>query len=122
MIPEQTSGKLFQPPDRCDVIHVQFNPQAGKEMWDHHFAVVLSPKSYNKKTSLAVVCPITSKTKGNPFEVEIPSGYPVSGVILSDQIKSIDWRARGEYFKCKFSPALVDHVAGLACTLIEDTI
>ncbi len=70
------------------------NPQAGHEQSGRRPAVVISPKSYNDKTGLAVLCPITSRVKGYPFEVLIPEGLPVTGAILSDQVKSLDWRAR----------------------------
>jgi mRNA interferase MazF len=55
---------------------------------------VISPQSYNRKVGLALVCPITSRLKGYPFEVELPQGLDVRGAILCDQIKSLDWRAR----------------------------
>ena len=57
-------------------------------------ALVLSPAAYNRKTSLALLCPITSQVKGYPFEVQLPEGVPVRGVVLADQVKSLDWRAR----------------------------
>jgi mRNA interferase MazF len=81
-------------PDRGDLIWIVFNSQAGHEQAGRRPAVVLSPASYNSKTGWALLCPITSRSKGYPFEVLLPSGLPVTGVILSDQIKSLDWRAR----------------------------
>ena len=81
-------------PDRGDVVWITFNPQAGHEQAGHHPAVVLSPKAYNGKVGLALLCPITSQVKGYPFEVALPDGLPVSGVILSDQVKNLDWKAR----------------------------
>ena len=81
-------------PDRSDLIWLVFNPQAGHEQAGRRPAVVLSPASYNGKTSLALLCPITSRSKGYPFEVKLPDGLPVAGVILADQIKSLDWQAR----------------------------
>ncbi len=80
--------------DRGDIVWVVFNPQAGHEQAGRRPAVVLSPATYNSKTSLALLCPITSQSKGYPFEVLLPPGLPVSGVILADQVKSQDWRAR----------------------------
>jgi mRNA interferase MazF len=70
------------------------NPQAGHEQAGRRPAVVLSPESYNSKTGLAILCPITTQVKGYPFEVLIPDGLPIAGAILSDQVKSLDWRAR----------------------------
>jgi mRNA interferase MazF len=81
-------------PERGDLIWLTFNPQAGHEQAGRRPALVLSPKSYNLKTSLALVCPITSQIKGYPFEIAIPQGFPIQGVVLSDQIRSLDWRAR----------------------------
>ncbi len=73
-------------PERGDVV---WSEQAGRRP-----ALVISPKSYNKKVGLALVCPITSRLKGYPFEVELPRGLEAKGAILCDQIKSLDWRAR----------------------------
>ena len=73
---------------------VDFNPQAGREQAGRRPAVVLSPAAYNGRVGLAVLCPITNQIKGYPFEVPLPGGLPVTGVILSDQLKSIDWRRR----------------------------
>ena len=81
-------------PERGDVVWVMFNPQAGHEQAGRRPAVVLSPKAYNGKVGLALLCPITSQVKGYPFEVALPDGLPVSGVILSDQVKNLDWKAR----------------------------
>lgn len=81
-------------PDRGDVVWVHFNPQAGHEQAGHRPALVVSPAAYNGRIGLALLCPITSPAKGYPFEVPIPAGLRVSGVVLSDQIKSLDWRAR----------------------------
>jgi mRNA interferase MazF len=81
-------------PDRGDVVWLEFNPQAGSEQAGHRPALVISPKSYNRRAGLAIVCPITSRMKGYPFEVELPHGLEAKGVILCDQVKSLDWRAR----------------------------
>ena len=81
-------------PDRGDVVWLDFNPQTGHEQAGRRPGVVLSPRAYNAKVGLALVCPITSQVKGYPFEVAIPEGRRASGVILADQVKSVDWRAR----------------------------
>ena len=81
-------------PERGDAIWLTFDPQAGHEQAGRRPALVLSPASYNDKVGLALLCPITRQVKGYPFEVEIPEGLGVSGVVLSDQIKSLDWRIR----------------------------
>lgn len=81
-------------PERGDVVWLQFNPQAGSEQAGRRPALVVSPRSYNKRVGIALVCPITSKIKGYPFEVELPQEIETEGAILCDQIKSLDWRIR----------------------------
>lgn len=81
-------------PDRGDIVWLDFNPQAGYEQAGHRPALVVSPKAYNEKVGLALFCPITSNVKGYPFEVVLPEKHKVSGAILSDQIKSLDWKVR----------------------------
>jgi mRNA interferase MazF len=90
-----------------DVVWITLNPQAGHEQAGRRPAAVLSPLNYNSKVGLAIFCPITNQTKGYPFEVLLPDGLPISGTILSDQVKSLDWRARN---------------AELICTLPHETI
>ena len=97
-----------QVPERGDVVWLEFNPQAGSEQAGHRPALVISPKSYNRKVGLALVCPITFRVKGYPFEVELPEGIEVKGAILCDQIKSLDWRAR-HATRLGFVPAPVLH-------------
>lgn len=81
-------------PDRGDIVWLEFNPQAGHEQAGHRPAFVVSPRAYNQKVGLALFCPVTSRTKGYPFEVPLPAGGKTTGAILSDQLKSLDWRAR----------------------------
>jgi mRNA interferase MazF len=81
-------------PERGDVVWLNFDPRTGHEQAGRRLAVVLSPAAYNGKVGLALLCPITSQVKGYSFEVPIPNGLSVSGVILADQVKSLDWRAR----------------------------
>ena len=88
-------------PARGDAVWITFNPQAGHEQAGRRPALVLSPSSYNGKVGLAILCPITSQIKGYPFEVTIPSGSKLGGVILADQVKSLDWRFRKAEFICK---------------------
>ena len=80
-------------PDRGDVVWLQFNPHSGHEHAGHRPALVISPKKYNGRVGLALFCPISSKQKGYPFEVPVEIKN-TTGAILSDQIKSLDWRAR----------------------------
>ena len=106
-------------PDRGDVVWITFNPQAGHEQAGRRPAVVLSPKAYNGKVGLALLCPITSQVKGYPFEVTIPDGLPVNGVILSDQVKSLDWKARNAEKACALSEESIKKVLQRVKALIE---
>jgi len=81
-------------PRRGDLVWLHLNPQTGHEQAGRRPALVLSPESYNGRVGLAILCPVTSREKGYPFEVALPPGGAVEGVILSDQVKSLDWRAR----------------------------
>ena len=81
-------------PKRGDLIWITLNPQARHEQSGRRPTLVISPSAYNAKVGLALLCPITSRAKGYPFEVGIPPGVGVEGVVLSDQVKSLDWRAR----------------------------
>jgi len=81
-------------PDRGDVVWLDFDPGTGHEQAGRRPALVLTPQAYNDKVGLAVFCPITSRVKGYPFEVQLPSRFKVRGVVLVDQVRSLDWRAR----------------------------
>jgi mRNA interferase MazF len=81
-------------PDAGELVWLTFDPQAGHEQAGRRPALILSPKSYNQKSGLALACPVTSQIKGYPFEVQVPAGCGVRGVILADQLKSVDWKAR----------------------------
>jgi mRNA interferase MazF len=81
-------------PDRGDVIWINFDPQAGREQRGRRPAVVLSPRNYNKPSGLMLCCPVTSRAKGYPFEVILPDGAPVKGVVLVDQLRNMDWHSR----------------------------
>lgn len=80
-------------PERGDVVWLQFSPQSGHEQAGRRPALVLSPGAYNRRTGLGLLCPITSVVKGYAFEVPVNVGN-VQGVVLSDQVRSLDWRAR----------------------------
>ncbi len=107
-------------PKRGDIVWLTFNPQAGHEQAGHRPALVLSPEAYNRKVGLALFCPITSQVKGYPFEVQVPPGYAVSGVVLSDQVKSLDWKARQATFCCALPSDTVHDVLNKLCTLTDD--
>lgn len=95
-------------PESGDIVWLQFNPQAGHEQAGHRPALVLSPKAYNRMRGMMICCPMTSQTKGYPFEV-IVSQSPAS-VVLSDQIKSVDWKARGAVHAGTVKNAVIDEV------------
>jgi mRNA interferase MazF len=108
-------------PARGDLVYMNFDPQVGREQAKRRPALVLSPVEYNLRTGLAVMCPITSRVKRYPFEVAIPPGGKVSGVVLSDHIKNLDWRARKADFADKASPSVLDEVlAKLNALLFQD--
>jgi mRNA interferase MazF len=106
-------------PERGDVVWITFNPQAGHEQAGRRPAVVISPKAYNGKVGLALLCPVTSQVKGYPFEVSIPDGLPVNGVILSDQVKSLDWKARNAEKACSLPEGSMKKVLQRVKALIE---
>ena len=85
-------------PDRGDIVWISLDPTLGRELQKRRPALILTPKAYNLKTSLALIVPITSKVKGYSFEVALPIDLSIQGVILSDQIRSIDWRSRDAQF------------------------
>jgi mRNA interferase MazF len=106
-------------PQRGDVVWITLNPQAGHEQAGRRPALVLSPRTYNGKVGLAILCPITSQVKGFPFEVLIPAGLPVSGAVLSDQAKSLDWRARQVERICGLPTRAVTEVMQKLATLVS---
>ena len=88
-------------PDCGDIIWLNFDPQAGHEQAGHRPALVLSPKAYNGKTGLCLLVPITSQGKGYPFEFALPAQCRTRGVVLCDQMRNLDWKARMADFKEK---------------------
>ena len=97
-------------PERGDLLWLTFDPQAGREQAGRRPALVLSPSAYNRRANLALVCPITTQAKGYPFEVALPSGLPLSGVVLADHLKSADWTARRAQFAAKIPAAALAEV------------
>jgi mRNA interferase MazF len=106
-------------PQRGDAIWITLNPQAGHEQAGRRPAVVLSPGAYNDRTGLAILCPVTSQLKGYPFETALPPGLPISGVVLADQVKSLDWRVRQAELICALPPAVVDEILQKLRALFE---
>ena len=109
-------------PKRGDIVWLTFTPHAGHEQAGHRPALILSPERYNHKVGLALACPITSQVKDYPFEVPIPHGLDVRGVVLADQVKSLDWKARRADFCCTVPAATItDVLRKLAPLLGEST-
>jgi mRNA interferase MazF len=106
-------------PSRGDIIWLTFDPSAGHEQAGHRPALVISPKSYNTTLGLCLVCPITSQVKGYPFEVGLPSGLKVNGVVLADQVKNVDWKVRGSEYICRLPPEIMEDVIAKITSLLE---
>jgi len=106
-------------PAQGDIVWLQFNPQAGHEEAGRRPALVISPKEYNRKVRLALFCPVTSQVKGYPFEVLLPSGLAASGAVLSDQVKSLDWRVRKAKRLCTAPEGVVEEVLGKILALVR---
>lgn len=105
-------------PTPGDIVWLEFTPQAGHEQAGRRPAMVLSKKAYNQKTGLGIFCPITSKIKGYPFEVAV-IGKKISGVVLSDQVKSLDWKARKVKFIEKVNASVLKEVISKITVIIE---
>jgi mRNA interferase MazF len=105
-------------PERGDLVWITLTPQAGHEQAGRRPALVLSPAAYNGKVGLAILCPITNQIKGYPFEVRLPAGSPITGVVLADQIKSLDWRARRAEHAGTVPTAVINEVAARLAALL----
>lgn len=99
-------------PERGDVVWVSMDPSAGHEQQGRRPALVLSPRAYNAKVGLAIMCPITHQAKGYPFEVCLPEGLSVDGVVLADQARSLDWRSRRAEFACALPDSTTQEALG----------
>jgi mRNA interferase MazF len=106
-------------PERGDIVWLSFSPQAGHEQAGRRPALVISPGAYNRKVGLAICCPITSQVKGYPFEVALERIGRTRGVILSDQVKSLDWRARRAEFIERASVEITAEVLGKIAPLVS---
>lgn len=106
-------------PDKGDYVHIDFDPQAGHEQAGSRFGLVLSPVDFNRITGFTWVAPITTQVKGYPFEVEIPPGERCKGVVLVDQTKSLDWKARNLVVKGKASTSVVEDACALIAAILD---
>jgi mRNA interferase MazF len=104
-------------PECGDLVWLDFTPQSGHEQAGRRPALVLSPKAYNAKSQLMLCCPITSQVKGYPFEVNVAGGS-ITGVILADQVKSVDWVARHAKFEGKVAPEIIEEVLAKLLALL----
>lgn len=106
-------------PERGDIVWLDFNPQLGHEQTGRRPAIIVSPKSYNAKTSLALVCPITSQIKSYPFEVLLNENLKTKGVVISDQVKSLDWHHRNVEYIEKSDIGTINEVISKAILLLK---
>ena len=105
-------------PEVGDLVWLTFDPQAGREQAGRRPALVLSPKAYNAKSGLVLVCPITNHVKGYPFEVPVTAGQGVTGVVLADHLKSVDWKARHAEKLGYCAPEVIDEVRARLAPLL----
>lgn len=105
-------------PERGDIVWLDVHPHAGHEQAGRRPGLVLSPAAYNERVGLALMCPVTTREKGYPFEVSIPAGLPVHGVVLVDQVRSLDWRVRNASEICSVPTYVLDSVKRLLETLL----
>ena len=106
-------------PARGDLVWISLNPQSGHEQAGRRPALIVSPLEYNKRVGLAIMCPVTNRSKGYPFEVALPDDLEISGVVLADQIKSLDWRAREAQIACKAPEQITAEVLGKVIALLS---
>src|SRR5712691_6485227 len=99
-------------PDVGDIIDITFDPQEGREQRGRRSALVMTTRAYNRRAGICVLCPITNRQKGYPFEVVIPVGHSVARVVLSDQVKSLSWERRDAAFRCPGPPGVLREAKG----------
>ena len=115
-------------PKRGDLIHLNFSPSAGHEMADRHYAIVLSPLEYNRKSGMAIVCAITSRVRGGPFEVQLPVGLlppkkgvgEVQSIVAADAVRQVDYRERECSFVTSATREVVEEVLDKLLVVLED--
>ncbi len=112
------SGSKAYVPDAGDLVWFNFSPQAGREQAGRRPGLVLSPRAYNGKAGLCIVCPVTTQSKGYPFEVPLPAGLAVEGVVLSDHVRSADWQVRNAAYAGAAPEGVVEEVRGKLGALV----
>jgi mRNA interferase MazF len=106
-------------PARGDLVWLEFTPQAGHEQAGTRPALVISPRDYNRRVGLALFCPVTSHVKGYPFEVVLPPGLKLQGVVLADQVKSLDWRVRRARYAAQVPAEVMREVVARVLVLVD---
>lgn len=117
-----SAGGRLRVPERGDAVWISVDPQASHEQSGRRPALVLSPSSYNLRAELALMCPITNQAKGYPFEVAVPEGLTVGGVILADQVKGLDWRQRRARFIARMPESTIIEVLTRLKTLLPGIV
>ena len=105
-------------PDRGDIVLIDLSPQAGTEMRGEHRAIVLSERDFSVATGWVVVCPITTKIKGSPFEVQIPRGLKAHGCVVASELRTMDYLVRRARFMEKAPVSLLQQVQAITCATI----
>ena len=106
-------------PEIGDFVYLDFTPHAGTEQAGRRPALVVSPRAFNVATGLCFACPVTSQVKGGTFEVSVPSGSKIAGVILSEHLRSVDWIARRAEFHSRAPQETVDEVASRIAAILS---
>lgn len=106
-------------PQRGDTIWIDLNPRVGHEQSGHRPALVLTPENFNRAMKLAICCPITSRAQRTEFEVSLPAGLGVEGVVLAYQVRSVDWRARGTKFLARVPDDIVENVLHMLDSILD---
>lgn len=106
-------------PDTGDLVWIDLDPTVGHEQSGHRPAIVLTPRSYNVRSGLCILCPITTRARGYPFEIAIPHGHPISGIVLVDQVRSVSWETRYAKLAGVAPAKLVDEIRERLAVLLQ---
>ncbi|MGC1359239.1 MAG: endoribonuclease MazF [Xanthobacteraceae bacterium] len=106
-------------PDAGDLVWIDLDPTLGHEQSGHRPAIVLTPRQYNVRSGLCILCPVTSRARGYPFEIAIPPGHAISGVVLVDQLRSVSWEKRNVKMAAAAPEKVVDNVRECLAVLLQ---
>jgi mRNA interferase MazF len=115
------SNQTQYQPDASDFVYLNFRPQAGHEQAGRRPALILSPAAFNIGTGFVFACPIANQGKGGPFEVAIPPTLRITGFVLVDHARSLDWLARETQFVAKAPSSLFEDVRARLAAILFDT-